>query len=110
MFAESFNMINIYIHLDSQKDARSLVTALIERNLLAHASIGKDNHSMQKVEGAITERTNYVITGQTKALLFNQIISFIDSQGVENCNVYSVPITQTNKNFGEIIRDNTLKI
>lgn len=103
-------MINVYIYLDSQKDARELVTGLMEKELLAHASIDKDNHSFLKIDGKITEQTNFVITGQSKALLFNNILDFIEKQGVENTKVYSVPITQCNENFGEIIRKNTLKI
>lgn len=103
-------MINVYIYLDSQKDARQLATRLMEKDLLAHASIDKDNHSILKVDGKITEQTNFVITGQTKALLFSKILNFIEKEGFDHTKVYSVPITQCNENFGEIIRNNTLKI
>lgn len=103
-------MINVYIYLDSQKDARELVTGLMEKDLLAHASIDRDNHSILKIDGKITEQTNFVITGQTKALLFNNILEFIEQQGIENTKVYSVPITQCNENFADIIRKNTLKL
>lgn len=103
-------MINVYIYLDSQKDARELVTGLMEKELLAHASIDKDNHSFLKINGKISEQSNFVITGQTKALLFDRILDFIDKRGIENTKVYSLPITQCNENFGEIIRKNTMKI
>lgn len=103
-------MINVYIYLDSQQDARQLATGLMEKKLLAHASIDKDNHSILNVDGKITEQTNFVITGQTKALLFNEIIKHIEREGYEQTKVYSVPITQCNDNFSEIIRNNTLKI
>ncbi|MDP1800415.1 MAG: divalent cation tolerance protein CutA [Bacteroidota bacterium] len=110
IFGESFNMINVYIYVDFQKDARQLVTGLMEKDLLAHASIDKDNHSILKVDGKITEQANFVITGQTKAMLFKDILDFIEKKGFDHTKVYSVPITQCNENFGEIIRNNTLKI
>lgn len=103
-------MINVYIYVDSQKDARELVTGLIEKDLLAHASIDRDNHSILKINGEITERTNFLITGQTKGLLFKNILDFIEKEGFDHTKVYSVPITHCNENFGEIIRNNTLKI
>lgn len=102
-------MINVYIYIDSQKDAKKLVKGLMEHDLLAHASIDKDNHSFIKINGKLVEQSNFVITGQTKALLFNEIIDYISIQDIENTKVYSVPITQTNENFGEIIRKNTKK-
>lgn len=103
-------MINVHIYVDSQKDAHQLVTGLMEKDLLAHASIDKDNHSFFKINGKITEQINFVITGQTKALLFKDILDFIENKGFDHTKVYSVPITQCNENFGEIIRSNTLKI
>jgi uncharacterized protein involved in tolerance to divalent cations len=82
----------------------------MEKDLIAHASIDKDNHSIIKIDGKITEQTNLVITAQSKALLFNDILDFIEKNGIENTKVYSVPITQCNENFSDIIRKNTLKI
>lgn len=103
-------MINISIILDSQKNARQLVTGLLEKRLVAHASIDKDNRSFMNVNGKIVDKSSYVITGQSKGLLFSQILDFIQKSGIENIQVYSVPITQCNENFGEIIRTNTSKI
>lgn len=103
-------MINVYIYLDSQEDARELTYNLIDKGLFAHASIDKDNHSIQKTGDKITEQTYFVITGQTKALLFNSILYHVKQQGIENAKIYSVPITQCNETFGEMIRNNTLKI
>ena len=105
-----FYMINVYIYIDSQKDAHKLATGLLEKDLFAHASIDKDNHSLFKINGKITEQSNFVITGQTKALLFTAILNFIEKNGFDHTKVYSVPITQCNENFSEIIRNNTLKI
>ncbi|MDF2449733.1 MAG: CutA1 divalent ion tolerance protein [Bacteroidota bacterium] len=103
-------MINVYILIDSQHDARQLTKGLMEAKLVAHASIDKDNHSFNIEDGELVEKTNFVITGQTKALLFNKILEYIHTHSSGNIKVYSVPITQCNENFGEIIRQNTLKI
>lgn len=103
-------MINIYIYLESQKDAKQLIKGMMEEDLLAHASIDRDNHSFIKIDGKVCEETNFVITGQTKALLFTEILKYIANQEIENIKVYSLPITQCNENFAEIIRNNTRKI
>lgn len=103
-------MINIHIYLDSQKDAKQLVKELMESELLAHASIDKDNHSYMNINGKITEHTNFVITGQTKALLFDKIAGHVEKFGNDTIKLFSTPITQCNENFSEIIRKNTRKI
>lgn len=103
-------MINVLIYLDSQKDAKQLVKELMEAGLLAHASIDKDNHSFFIIDGKIEEQINHIITGQTKALLFNQIQTYILNKGIENAKVYSLPITQCNENFADTIRNNSQKI
>ena len=103
-------MINVYIYIDSQKDAAQLVKELMDKDLLAHASIDRDNHSFFKIDGKIQEQISYIITGQTKALLFNSILAYIENKGLENAKVYSVPITQCNENFGDSIRNQTQKI
>lgn len=103
-------MINIYIYLESQKDAKQLVMGMMEEGLLAHASIDKDNHSFIKIDGKVKEETNFVITGQTKALLFTEILNYISKHQIENIKIYSLPITQCNENFAEIIRNNTKRV
>jgi uncharacterized protein involved in tolerance to divalent cations len=103
-------MINVSIYIDSQKNAVQLVKELMEEDLLAHASIDRDNHSFFKIEGKIQEQINYVITGQTKALLFNNILAYIEKKGITNAKVYSLPITQCNENFADSIRNQTQKI
>ncbi|MBK9671936.1 MAG: divalent cation tolerance protein CutA [Bacteroidetes bacterium] len=103
-------MITVYIYLDSEENAGKLVKGLIANDLLAHASIDIDNRSFSKIDGELFQQTNVVITGQTKALLFTPILEYISREGYENTKVYSLPITQCNGNFSEIIRQNTQKI
>ncbi len=103
-------MVNVYIYIDSQKNAVQLVKELMEQNLLAHASIDRDNHSFFKIDGNIQEQISYVITGQTKALLFNTILAYMEKKGIADAKVYSLPITQCNENFADSIRNQTQKI
>lgn len=100
-------MVNIHIYLDSEKDAKQVVKDLLTSGLLAHASIDSDNHSFMKIGEDITERTNYVITGQTKALLFDSVLNYLNKSGHGSIKVYSTPITQCNEIFSKIIRENT---
>ncbi|MBL7931023.1 MAG: divalent cation tolerance protein CutA [Bacteroidia bacterium] len=103
-------MVNIHIYLESEKDAKKVVESLMEAGLMAHASIDKDNHSFMKTDQGIVEHTNYVITGQTKALLFDQVLKSLEKSGHGSMKVFSTPITQCNEAFSEIIRENTNQI
>ena len=100
-------MINVYIYLESKKNAEILVRKLMEVRLIAHATIDKDNHSFILLNNKITEQSHYVITAQSKAILFTEIVDYVNSHGGENIRIYSLPITQCNEIFSEIIRENT---
>jgi uncharacterized protein involved in tolerance to divalent cations len=100
-------MVNIYIYVDSRKNARDMVIKLMEKKLLAHASIDKDNESFIRKDGKILEEENYVITAQTKALLFNEVVGYVAHLAGDTVKIFSVPITQCNKSFEERIRENT---
>ncbi|MBL7918936.1 MAG: divalent cation tolerance protein CutA [Bacteroidia bacterium] len=100
-------MVNIYIYTDSNNSARQIVLNLMKKKLIAHASIDKDNESFILKNGEIVEEENYVITGQTKALLFNQIVDEVAQNDTKNLKIFSVPITQCNKVFEDILRLNT---
>ncbi len=103
-------MVNVYIYTESNESARSIVLNLMKKGLMAHASIDKDNESFILRDGEIIEEDNYVITGQTKALLFNQIVEEIASSDTKNPKIFSVPITQCNKAFEDILRVNTKQV
>jgi uncharacterized protein involved in tolerance to divalent cations len=74
-------MVNVYIYLDSEKTAQEIAVALMENDLAAHASIDRDNNSYVKVSGNVLKESIYVLTLQTKALLFDKIVKtfFISS-------------------------------
>lgn len=103
-------MINIYIYLDNQKDAKRIVEDLFEQQLVAHAAIDFNNSSFWFEDGKIKEKENCLITAQTKALLFDEVAYYLSNKVKSDVKFYSMPITQTNLSFGDYIRNNTRKI
>jgi uncharacterized protein involved in tolerance to divalent cations len=100
-------MVNVYIYTHSNESARKIVLHLMSKDLMAHASIDKDNESFIKRDGEIVKEENYVITGQSKSLLFNQILEEVATVDAKNLKIFSVPITQCNKSFEDILRVNS---
>lgn len=103
-------MINLYIYLDSEKTAQEIAVSLMDNDLAAHASIDKDNNSFVKVNGQVIKENIYVLTLQTKALLFDKIVKFTMSKCGDGIKIYSLPITQCNETFADAIRNNTERI
>ena len=87
-----------------------MAIALMELDLAVHASIDKDNNSYTKRKGQVKKEITYVLTLQTKALLFDKIVDLVFKKCGEGVRIYSVPITQCNLPFAEAIRNNTERI
>lgn len=100
-------MVNIYIYLNKDHDANALVSELLRNELVAHASIDENNNSMIYENGEIKNQVCSLITAQTKALLFNEVIDFVNMSFKNHIKIYSAPITQCNETFSELIRKNT---
>lgn len=103
-------MINLYIYIESEADAEELVKQLFKEELIAHASINASNKTLIKVGQTISEKECCLIMVQTKALLFNEIVAFIEKQKLKTVKLFSVPITQCDSSFSETIRANTRMI
>lgn len=103
-------MVNIIIYLDRKHDAQALVNNLLKEELIANASIDRDNVSYRRENGTFVKNINTVITAQTKALLFSYIEKLVREQCGEDIPIYSLPITQVNGSFDAFIRTNTKKI
>lgn len=101
-------MINVYIYLSSGHDAEELTAKMLKARLVAHASIDSENNSMELVDNALVKKTIYVITAQTRALLFNNIVDFVKQNSLEDTKIYSLPITQCNDYFSDYIRNQTI--
>lgn len=100
-------MVNMYIYLDSEEIAQEVAMELMKSNLAGHASIDNDNNSFTKVNGKITKQSVYVLTIQTKALLFDKIVKFTAARCGSDIKIYSLPITQCNTAFADDIRNST---
>lgn len=107
IFTEKTIMVNVCIYLDSETTAQELAISLMENDLAAHASIDKDNNSYVKVNGNVLKESIYVLTLQTKALLFDKIVKFTVNKCGTGIRIYSLPITQCNEVFADAIRNNT---
>ncbi|HLP13111.1 MAG TPA: divalent cation tolerance protein CutA [Flavobacteriales bacterium] len=103
-------MINVHIHLDESLDARAVVLELLQRKLIAHASIDNSNKTLIYDKGELKTDTCNVITAQTRAMLFSKVVEFIDEHYRGHIKVYSTPITQSNNLFAQIIREATEKV
>ncbi|MCC6373132.1 MAG: divalent cation tolerance protein CutA [Bacteroidia bacterium] len=106
---EKISMINVYIYLNSGEDAEKLTEQLLTRRLAAHASIDRDNNSMQVINGGVKKQLQFVITAQTRALLFNTIVDFVNANHPGDIKIYSLPITQCNEGFSNFIREQTIQ-
>lgn len=102
-------MVNIIIYLDSENEAKEIVSELLMEKLIANASIDFDNVSYSLQNGEIKKSINSVITAQTKSLLFSQIEKMIHEKHGEHVPIFSMPITQANNSFDALIRNSTLK-
>lgn len=102
-------MVNIIIYLNSEEDAEILALDLLKLKLVAHASIDIDNNSYV-FDGEIKKEKNFVVTVQTKALLFSTIEDHVKKNFSEAIKIFSMPITQCNDAFYEYLVDHSVKV
>lgn len=103
-------MVNVIIYLEKNHNPRKLVDLLLQKRLIAKATIDIDNVTYLLKDEEIMTTTNTVITAQTKSLLFSQIEKLVSELYGNAIPIYSVPITQANEQFDKLVRINTLKI
>jgi uncharacterized protein involved in tolerance to divalent cations len=103
-------MVNVIIYLKNHDEAKDLINEMLLDGLVAHASIDHENDSYKVVDGSVVKEVNFVITAQTKALLFSEIDSMVKKKLGDQVPIYSLPITQANDSFDRWIRSNTRKI
>lgn len=100
-------MINLHIALPNEKDARNMARDLLKEKLVSRLSIDYQNHVFELKDDEVVESVICLITAQTKALLFNEIVRFIHTKYGDDVPVYSVPITQSFEAFTKQIREKT---
>ena len=76
----STNMVNIIIYLKEKYDAKELITTLLKEKLIASASIDLNNVSHTLERNEIIENVFNIITAQSKSLLFNEIVDFVEKR------------------------------
>lgn len=100
-------MVNVVIYLEKNHDAKYLVETLLKTKLIASASIDVNNASYQLVNDVCKENIYTVITVQSKALLFSEIVAHVESIAGKETPIYSTPIVGSNKTFDNIIKSKT---
>lgn len=101
-------MINLIIYLQNKQDAETLVHYLIKNSWVAHASIDVDNRSYFLKDNEVAIQSLHVVTAQTKSLLFSKITNHIEEKFGAHIPVYSLPITQTNNEFYQLMQMSTI--
>jgi uncharacterized protein involved in tolerance to divalent cations len=102
-------MINVYIAHPNESTARKLAEDLLKNQMVARLSVDYNNHVFEMIEDEIRESTISLITAQTKALLFTDIVAYVHVRYGKNIPIYSLPMTQVNEDLSHLIREKTLK-
>lgn len=100
-------MVNVYLYVQLETEARGLAAELLKKQLVAHISIDYNNHVYTESEGTVKEEVTCLLTAQTKALLFEEITALVNNKLPGQVKIYSAPITQCNRHFSETIRTRT---
>ncbi len=100
-------MINVFIYVEKEEEARTLALVLLQKRLVAHISIDFNNHVYSAFNDELKEDINCLLTAQTKALLFEDILQVVQERLHDHVKIYSAPITQCNNHFSELIRKKT---
>ncbi len=103
-------MINIIIYLRQNQHPKEIVNFLLKERLIASASIDEDNVCYKMVDDDIVEENFSVITSQSKALLFDDVVSAVEGKLGEKVAINSVPIVGANGFFNDTIRKRTIAI
>ncbi len=103
-------MINIIIYLRQNQHPKEIVNFLLKEKLIASASIDENNISYKMIDEAIVEEVYTVITSQSKALLFDDIVNAVETKLAEKVAINSIPIVGANGFFNDTIRKRTIAI
>lgn len=100
-------MVNVLIYLKSEIDPRQVVRRLLEKRIIAKATIDLDNISYEFNDGEHLIKNYTIVTIQTRSLLFSNLVEIIEREFSPEIPIYSLPITQSNRWFDHYIRQQT---
>ncbi len=104
-------MVNVIIYLKQHHNASDLVTKLLHAELIATASIDSNNRFYTKhTDGTIIEEIKNVITAQSKGLLFNDLVAFVQDIVGHDVFIVGIPIVYSNDNFENLMKLATKKV
>lgn len=101
-------MVSLIIYLKKEHNAKELVKFLLSEKLIVSATIDENNISYILENNTFHEDVYSVITSQSKALLFNEIVNVVELQIGEETPIISTPIVASNKIFNNNMRDKTI--
>jgi uncharacterized protein involved in tolerance to divalent cations len=101
-------MINVLIYLKKEHNAKTLIHDLLREKLISSASIDENNVHFSMQNDVLVEEIYWVITAQTKALLFNDINKFVATTINEETPIIAIPIVGSNRIFDELLRSKTI--
>jgi len=102
----STNMVNIS---ERKIRCKRIGNNAIKRKINS-VSVDLNNVSHTLERNEIIENVFNVITAQSKSLLFNEIVDFVEKRFEEKIPINSIPIIGSNRVFNEIIFNKTLKV
>ncbi len=104
-------MILIHIITDSQQQADEISELLINEKLILSAFITEEIIHRKKVNDVVTSFKNILLTGKTKALLFNSIDELLREKYPNNMpTLFSVPIVHMDWEQADELVKETAKI
>jgi uncharacterized protein involved in tolerance to divalent cations len=105
-------MVLTHILTDTKEQALNCIEILLNKKLLLDATISeKTTYSKNETSGKLESKSNVLIIGRTKALLFQSIDQELKKYYPKNMpGLYSVPIVYMNEGQSNEIREKTAKI
>ena len=101
-------MIQLHIYIKGDKAAELLAQELLTQKLVAHVSIDYNNQSFLASSTGIVREVNCLLTAQTRALLFPNVLDLVKTHEEDQIKLYSTPIAQCNEVFFDLIQQGTL--
>lgn len=105
-------MILVHISIRKKKDAKAIAQLLLAENLIFTANISsKKIYEKNPDTDEIVSKKQTIITGKTKALLFNTINQLLrENYPNDMPMVYAVPIIYMDAEQTQLLRNQTAKV